>query len=119
MKATRALLAVLLLAGCSQPAPQSGADAIAAREDTALQPLKAQYKPVINGIDVKGTTLDIFVDADQFNSMDDALQVQMKAQVLKRWSAAWKSNHPGRHATLRVRLRNYFGEELFSESAKV
>jgi len=52
---------------------------------------------VINGIDVKGTTLDIFVDADQFNSMDDTLEVQMKAQALKRWTAAWKSDHPGRH----------------------
>lgn len=119
MKAMRALLAVLVLAGCSQPAPQTGADAIAAREDGALLPLKAQYKPVIMGIDVKGTTLDIFVDADQFNSMDDALEVQMKAQLLKRWRAAWTSDHPGRHATLSVRLRNYFGEELFSESAKV
>ena len=119
MKASRLLLAAALLCGCSQPAPQSAGDALAARENQALAPLKAQYKPVIAGIDAKGTTLDLFVDADQLNSMDELVEDQMKAQALERWRALWKANHHGKHATLRVRLRNYFGEEIFSESAKV
>ncbi len=119
MKATRALLAALLLAGCSQSAPRSGADAIAAREDQSVEPLKAQYQPVITGIDVKGPTLDVFIDVDRLNSMDEPVEDQMKAQALTRWRQTWRSNHPGQHATLRVRLRNYFGEEVFSESAKV
>jgi hypothetical protein len=118
MKASRLLLAAALLAGCS-PAPQSAGDALAARENQALAPLKAQYKPVIAGIDAKGTTLDLFVDADQLNSMDESVEDQMKAQALQRWRALWKADHPGKRATLRVRLRNYFGEEIFSESAKV
>lgn len=119
MKALRALLAVLALAGCSQPAAPRAADPAAAREIQAITPLKAQYKPVITGIDVKGTTLDVFIDAEQFSSMDYDVDQAMKAQALKRWREAWKANHPGEHATLRVRLRNYFGEDVFSESAKV
>lgn len=119
MKASRFLLAAALLAGCSQSAPQSPGDALAARENQALAPLKAKYKPVITGIDAKGTTLDLFVDADQLNSMDEPVEDFMKADALKRWQAIWKAGHPGKHATLRVRLRDYFGEEVFSESAKV
>jgi len=119
MKASRVLLATALLTGCSQSAPQSAGDALAARENQALAPLKATYKPAITGIDVKGTTLDIFVDADQLESMDEPVEDQMKAQALQRWKTVWKADHPGKHATLRVRLRNYFGEEVFSESAKV
>ena len=119
MKAARALLAILMLAGCSQPAPQSAADAAAAPELRAVEPLKAQYKPVITGFDVNGTTLDVFVDAEAMSEMDGPVETQMKADALKRWRNVWKSNNPGKHATLHVRLRNYFGEIVFSESAKV
>ena len=118
MKAFRALLAVLVLAGCSQPAQNTASDA-SAREAGAFEPLKAKYKPVITGIDVKGTTLDLFVDADQLISMDEPVEDTMKAEALSRWQKVWKADHPGKHATLRVRLRNYFGETEFSESAKV
>lgn len=114
----RALLAVLTLAGCSQPAAPA-ADPAAAREIQAVAPLKAQYKPVITGIDVRGATLDVFVDAEQFSSMDYDVEGAMKTQALKRWREVWKANHPGQHATLHVRLRNYFGADVFSESAKV
>ncbi len=119
MNATRVLFAAALLAGCSQPAPPNAGEAIAARENQALASFKAQYQPVITGIDVKGATLDLFVDADRLISMDEPVEDQMKAQALQRWRALWKTDHPGKHATLRVRLRNYFGEEVFSESAKV
>ena len=118
MKASRALLALLVLAGCSQPAQNTASDA-AAREAGAFEPLKTKYKPVITGIDVKGTTLDLFVDADRLSSMDEPVEDQMKAEALTRWQKVWKADHAGRHATLRVRLRNYFGEVQFSESAKV
>jgi hypothetical protein len=119
MKAARAILALLMLAGCSQPAPQGAADTAAARELRAIEPLKAQYKPVITGFDIKGTTLDVFVDAEAMSEMDAPVEAQMETGALKRWHDAWKSNNAGKHATLHVRLRNYFGEVVFSESAKV
>ena len=119
MKASRVLLVAALLAGCSQSAPPSAGDALAARENQALAPLKAAYKPAITGIDAKGTTLDLFVNADQLDSMDEPVEDQMKVQALRRWKSVWKGDHPGKHATLRVRLRNYFGEEVFSESTKI
>ncbi len=108
-----------MLAGCSQPAPHGAADAAAARELRAVEPLKAQYKPVITGIDVKGATLDFFVDAELMSEMDGPVEQGMEDQALKRWRLAWTANNPGKHATLHVRFRNYFGEDVFSESAKV
>ncbi len=119
MKAVRALTALLMLAGCSQPAPQGAAAAAAAPELRAVEPLKAQYKPVITGFDIKGTMLDVFVDAEAMSEMDGPVEMQMKAHALESWRNAWKSNNAGKHATLHVRLRNYFGEVVFSESAKV
>jgi hypothetical protein len=119
MKASCALLASIVLAGCSQPATQGTAGQTADREAAAFQPLKAKYAPVITGIDVKGTTLDLFVDADQLISMDEPVEDKMKAEALSRWRTIWKADNPGKHATLRVRLRNYYGETQFSESAKV
>ena len=119
MKATRALAALAALTACSQPAPQSAAGAAAAREIAAVQPMKKACNPVITGFDAKGTTLDIFVDAEQLSQMDEPVEDKMKAEALRRWRAAWTANYPGKHATLRVRLRNYFGETEFSESAKV
>jgi len=119
MKAARALLAILMLAGCSQSAPSCTAETASAREASAIAPLKTQYKPVITGIDAKGTTLDIFVDAELMSEMDDPVEQAMEAQALKRWRESWKANNPGKHATLHVRFRNYFGEDVYSESAKV
>ena len=119
MKAARALAILAALTACSQPAPQSAADAAAARELKAMEPMKTAYKPVITGFDAKGTTLDIFVDADQLSQMDEPVEDKMKAEALDRWRAAWKLNNPGKRGTVRVRLRNYFGETEFSESAKV
>lgn len=119
MKAARALLVILMLAACSQAASPNATDPAAAREESAVAPLKAQYKPVITGFDVKGTTLDIFVDAEAMSEMDGPVEQAMEDGALKRWRETWKANHPGRHATLRVRFRNYFGEVVYSESAKV
>ncbi len=113
------MLVLLMLAGCSQPAPQGAANTAAAPELRAVEPLKAQYKPVISSFDAKGTTLDVFVDAEAMSEMDDPVEARMEADALKRWRDAWTSNNAGKHATLRVRFRNYFGEDVFSESAKV
>lgn len=120
MKVTRALLGMLvLIAGCSQPAPPGAADVTKSREEASLASLKSQYKPVITGIDVKGATLDVFVDNDQLISMDEPAEDQLKSQALARWKKIWVADHRGQHATLHVRLRNYYGETVFSESAKV
>ena len=118
MKAFRLFLALLMLSGCSQ-APQSSSGGPDTREAAAFEPLKAKYKPVITGIEVKGTTLDLFVDADQLSQMDEPVEDKMKAEALAQWQKVWKADNRGKHATLRVRLRNYFGETEFSESAKV
>jgi len=53
------------------------------------------------------------------SEMDDPVEARMEADALKRWRDTWTSNNAGKHATLRVRFRNYFGEDVFSESAKV
>lgn len=119
MKAASAALALLMLAACSQPAPPGAADKMGAREESAVAPLKAQYKPVITSIDVTGTTLDVFVDAERMSEMDGPVEQAMEDQALKRWRSVWTADNPGKHATLRVRFRNYFGEDVFSESAKV
>ncbi len=108
-----------MLAGCSQPAAPSATDTTATREESAVASLKTQFKPVITGIDAKGTTLDIFVDAELMSEMDGPVEQAMEDQALKRWRDTWKFNNPGKHATLHVRFRNYFGEDVFSESAKV
>ena len=113
------MLALLMLAGCSQPAPPSAADTAAVRESRAIEPLKTLYKPVIASIDAKGTTLEVFVDAEAMSEMDDPVEARMEADALKRWREAWKSSNAGKHATLRVRFRNYFGEDVYTESAKV
>jgi len=113
------MLALLILAGCSQPAPQGAADTAAAREVRAIGPLKTEYKPVITSIDAKGTTLEVFVDAEAMSEMDGPVEQAMEDQAPKRWRQAWTANNPAKHATLHVRLRNYFGEVVFSESAKV
>jgi hypothetical protein len=119
MKVTRALLAILMLAGCSQPASSGSADTAEARELRAVEPLKTQYKPVITGIEATGTTLNIFVDAELMSEMDGPVEQAMEDQALKRWRETWKAGNPGKHATLRVRFRNYYGEDVYGESAKV
>ena len=62
---------------------------------------------------------DIFVDAELMSEMDGPVEQAMEDQALKRWRETWKAENPGKHATLRVRFRNYFGEDVFNESAKV
>ena len=118
MKAARAAIAgFLLLAGCSGgTSTNSAADPAKAREEAAIAPLKAKYSPVIQGIDAGGTRLDVFVDNDQLLSMDETAEDQLKADLLSQWRAAWKAGHPGKHAKLTVRLRNYYGETVFTET---
>lgn len=118
MKAARALVAFLVLAGCSQPAQNPVGDA-ASREAGAFDSFKSKYKPVITGIDVKGTTLSVFVDQERMSEMDGPVEQAMEDQALTRWRNLWKSNNPGKHATLHVRFRNYFGEDVYTESAKI
>ena len=57
------------------------------------------------GFDVsKDTTLVVSLDIQgMVNAMGDYEEQAMMAEVLRRWQAAWKAQHPGKHATLHVR----------------
>lgn len=121
MKTPPALCALALtaaLCACSQPAAPPAHPA-ADRETKAFDSFKGQYKDVITGVNAAGTTLDVFVNLDQMDSMDEDAENMMKAQALQRWRNVWKANHPGKHATLRVRLRDYYGEVQFTETSRV
>ncbi|HEV2260842.1 MAG TPA: hypothetical protein VGR69_00940 [Candidatus Rubrimentiphilum sp.] len=117
MRAACGVFAVMLLAGCAQPATTT--TSTGDRELAALQPLKQHYSDVIQGMDAGGKTLDIFVNEDQLNSIDPSVEDQFKAEALRRWRTVWQNANPGKRATVRIRLRKYFGQTLFSESANV
>lgn len=108
--------AAMVLGGCAQQATTTSPGD---REVAALQPLKKHYADVIQGMAASGKTLDIFVNEDELNTIDPSVEDQMKTEAMRRWSAVWKASNPGTHGIVRFRLRNYFGQTLFTESAKV
>lgn len=108
----------LPLAACSS-APHAASDAHAVRQQQQLQALKSRYKDVIMGTDAQGKTLAVYVDVDRLDSMDEPAEDAMKADALARWKRAWHEANPGKHGNLRVVLRDYYGNELFTETARV
>ena len=112
--------AVVLLAACSQPAKtSSSSDAAATSEEAALAPLKTRYKDLVTGIEAKGTTFIVYVDVNNLYSMDEPVEDQLKREALERWTTAWRAAHPHKHAKLRVSLHDYYGTDVFSETASV
>lgn len=114
-----ALLAALLLSACAQPGPRTSADPAKAAEEQATASLKTQYKDIVSGTEADGTVLSVFVNLDNFQSMDESAEDALKAQALARWKSVWRDAHPHRHAKLRVRFRDYFGNDVYTESANV
>lgn len=106
-----------VLAACSSPAPS--VNPVIAKEQSAVAPLKTKYKDVVTGLDVKGSTLVLYVEPNAMMSMDEDTEDAMKADALARWKKAWSSAHPHQHATVRLSVRDYFGRELSSYTATI
>ncbi len=109
--------ATVLLAACSTQTPtQSARDA----ELTAMTAVKSVYPGVLTGFDIQhGTTLVAAFDTEALDSMDEATEGTMKADVLKRWARAWSAQHPHRHATLTVRFIDFLARPESTETTKV
>lgn len=117
-----ALGVALLLAACNAaPAPKSPAQGAAAREQASVDALhlKTRFKDVVMGTEVNGATLVLYADENNLESMDVPVEDAMIGQTLGHWKRIWLAAHPGRHATLRVSVRDYYGKELTGNSAKV
>lgn len=111
----------LIFAGCSsaQP-PKSVQAAIAHREILELQPTVNRYKPqAVMGFDIKGTTLMLSVDAEGWSQLDEATETGLKDSVLSKWARVWGKYHPRQHATLRLLVQNYYGQEITSQTRHV
>jgi hypothetical protein len=91
-------------------------DPVTVKEQNQAAALKSRYKNVITGTDVKGETLVIYVDVNELYSMDEPAEDAMKAEALARWKRIWSASHPGKHAKLNVVLRDYYGNEVFTEA---
>lgn len=106
-----------ILAACSQPA--HSVNPVLAKEQSAVAPLKAKYKDVITGVEVKDRTLILYVEPNAMYSMDEDSEAAMKADALDRWKKAWTSAHPREHGTLHLSVRDYFGRALSTSSVTV
>lgn len=119
---TQAAFAALLLlipCACGGTSQTASSDPVTAREQQAVGVLKTRYKDVITGTDVHGRTLTVYVDVENMYSMDEQSEADMKAQALAKWRKVWSAEHPRAHATLRLSLRDYYGKEIYSGSARV
>lgn len=106
-----------LLAACAQPA--RSVNPILANERRAVAPLKAKYKDVITGVEVKNRTLILYVEPNAMYSMDEDAEAAMKTEAFDRWKKAWTAAHPHEHGKLYLSVRDYFGRELSKNSAAV
>jgi len=113
----RLLSAFALSAICacsSNGAKQTANDAAAAGEATRMAPVVEKYKKqqILTGFDIKGFTLVVFADTEQYSQLDDSVETAMKSDLLNTWASAWKSGHLGQHATLHVVFKNFYGQEM-------
>ena len=114
-----ALALSALLPACSAPNDTGNAGSVTAREQRSADALKARYKDVVTGTDVQGNTLAVFVDVNNMYSMDEQAEIDMKADALAQWKRIWSASHRGKHATLRLSMRDYYGKEVYAASTRV
>lgn len=116
-----AVLLALAAACAPPPKPLPPAQALDAKERDAVDALhlRTKYKDAIMGDDVKGTTLILFVDRNNVESMDEPVEDAMIDDTLTHWKTIWSAHHPHRHAKLHVSVRDYYGNELSTRSATV
>lgn len=112
------MIASLLLAGCAHgtPPPPTTEE----REIAALQPIFDKNKrDVLTGYDVKGTAFLISADAEKWSEQDEDAELALRARMLSAWKHTWSKYHPNKHAALTVLFRNYYGQEIVSEKARI
>jgi hypothetical protein len=112
----RVLLMLALVTACA-PHP-SAQEQIGANEAAALAPLRAKYPSIVVAFDLKGTRLDVSIDANGYISTGDDVVNAFKARALRDWRAAWSAAHPHQHALLTVRLVDFVGRTWVTEHTK-
>lgn len=71
------------------------------------------------GTEVKGEILVLYIDVNNLYSMDESAEDALRSQTLDQWKRIWIGAHPSTHMKLRVSLRDYYGNEVTGESARV
>ena len=110
------------ITGCSWGVKATAsADPAAAREQKAVDALrlKQNYKDVVMGTEIKGATLVIYVDVNNLYSMDEQDEEALRSQTLEHWKRIWRAAHPHGHMKLRLSLRDYYGNEVTGDTARV
>lgn len=112
-----AAAAIVSLAACSSPSPQEAAQN---QELTTLTPLKQKYQDVVMGFDFKpDETLVVSLDLNNYNGMGDDDQDAMKKTIVATWHKAWQEAHPGQHATIHLKLMDFIGRTIGTETIKI
>ncbi len=123
--ARTSILIGFTLAACALALPacsggtSSSANPTLDREQQQAATLKKRYPDVIMGTDVQNRTLAVYVNVDNMYSMDEAAEAAMKADALAQWKRVWASAHAHKHALLRLSVRDYYGKEIYSASARI
>lgn len=108
--------AIALLAACSSPSAQEVAQN---QELATLAPLKAKYQEVVTGFDFKpGETLIVSLDINNYNGMGDDDQDAMKKTIAATWRRAWQEAHPGQHAAIHLKLMDFIGRTIGTQTIK-
>lgn len=116
MRRLTAAAAIVLLTACSSPSPQEAAQN---QELATLTPLKQKYQDVVMGFDFKpNETLVVSLDINNYNGMGDDDQDAMKKTIAATWRKAWQEAHPGTHATIRLKLMDFIGRTIGTETIK-
>lgn len=111
-----AAAAIAAFASCSSPSPQEAAQN---QELATLTPLKQKYQDVVMGFDFKpGETLVVSLDLNNYNGMGDDDQDAMKKTIAATWRKAWLDAHPGQHATIHLKLMDFIGRTVGTETIK-
>lgn len=112
-----AAAAIVLLSACSSPSPQ---EATQNQELATLTPLKQKYQDVVTGFDFKpDETLVVSLDINNYNGMGDDDQAAMKKTIVATWRKAWQEAHPGQRATIHLKLMDFIGRTIGTETIKV
>ena len=120
--ASFSIVAVMLatsLVACTSSKPISASDALTSQENDSVAGLKQKYSGVVEGTDVNGETLRVYIDVNGMDSMDEDAELNMKRQILSEWKSTWAKNHSGKHATVTVELRDFQGNPVYTEKIKV
>ena len=109
------------LGACSGPqSPSSAASRIADRETREMQPVVDRYKKQsVMGSEVKGTTLVLSVDAEGWSELDEPTDIAIRNAILDAWTRVWTKYHPREHAVLRLRVQNYYAQEITSQTKSI